>query len=456
MTSDCLFKKALVYDMSDRDIINMIKEYLPIRQKEKKEFGEAFTPKELIDDMLDKLPEDVWYDPNLKWLDPANGIGNFPMVVYSRLMESLKNIRGLKDKKKRHDHIIGNMLYMVELNPRNVEISKRIFGEEANIYCGDFLKEDEKFEFKEFNIIIGNPPFQDKQNAVNKRGGGDLLWNKFILSSLKILVKDGYLCFIHPSGWRKPESNKSKYKNLFKIMTKENQMLYLEIHNTKDGMKMFKTGTRYDWYVLKKRKNNILTEIKGEDGKIAIINLNNLEFLPNYNFDNVFKLLAKEGEKTCHIIYNRTNYGSDQKWVNSKENDEPRCKIIFNTSSYETRKEWVSDKKNDKYKYPLIHSTPQNGIRYMYSSRNDKGHFGISKVTFGDSGIYNAIIDLEGNYGMTQHSMAIEIRNKSEGEKLKKYLESDEFNDILSACSWSNYQIDWRLFTYFKKDFGKN
>ncbi len=422
---------GLIYSMSDKDIMDMIKEYLPVRNKEKKDNGEVFTPYPLIDEMLDKLPDEVWTNPNLKWLDPANGIGNFPMVVYSRLMKSLEGVKGLKDKLKRHNHIIKNMLYMVELIARNVEISRRIFGEEANIYCGDFLKEDwkEEFEIEEFDIVIGNPPFQDYQETKTKRGGGDLLWNKFVILSLEILINNGFLVFVHPPGWRKPESDKSKYKNLFKLMTYENDMLYLEIHNTKDGMKIFKSGTRYDWYIIRKSNKNILTNIIGEDDIKVNINLKEYDFLPNYNFENVFSLVAI--------------------------NDEPRCKIIFSASSYETRKEWVNDKKNDKYKYLLVHSTPKSGIRYMYSSRDDKGHFGISKVIFGETGICNAVIDLEGKYGMTQGAMAIEVRNKLDGEKLKKYLESDEFNNILSACSWSNYRIDWRLFTFFKKDFWK-
>ena len=54
---------------------------------------------------------------------------------------------------------------------------------------------------------------------------------------------------------------------------------------------------------------------------------------------------------------------------------------------------------------------------------------------------------------MTESSMGIVVKNKSEAEKLKKVLESNEFQDILNACSWSNFRIDWRLFTYFKKDF---
>ena len=50
--------------------------------------------------MLDKLPKDVWKNPNLKWLDPANGIGNYPIVAYYKLMEGLKNVKGYENKDK--------------------------------------------------------------------------------------------------------------------------------------------------------------------------------------------------------------------------------------------------------------------------------------------------------------------------------------------------------------------
>jgi hypothetical protein len=41
--------------------------------------------------------------------------------------------------------------------------------------------------------------------------------------------------FIHPNGWRKPNTGKGKLNGLFKKMTKENIILYLEIHDVKDG-----------------------------------------------------------------------------------------------------------------------------------------------------------------------------------------------------------------------------
>ena len=414
-----------------KELLELINDCLKPKESEKKQFGEVFTPIKLVNEMLDKLPKEVWKNKDLKWLDPAVGMGNFPVIIYLRLIETLKDI--IIDENERKKHIIENMLYMCEINKKNVLICKQIFNfnneYKMNIYEGDslILNYKDYFGIDKFDIIVGNPPYQDNQNAKGKRGGGDLLWNKFVILSLELLDKNKYLCFIHPAGWRKPESEKSKFKNLFKIMTEENQMLYLEIHDTKDGLKIFSAGTRYDWYIIKKIKQYTSTEIKGEDNKIINLNLSEWNFLPNYNFDKIYNLLSKDQNNNCEIIYS--------------------------VSSYETRKKWISSDRTNEYKYPLIHSTPKSGIRYMYSSKNDNGHFGIPKVIFGDSGIYDSIIDIDGKYGMTQHSIAIKVSNIDEANYIKNYIDSDDFRDILDACSWSNFQIDWRLFTYLKKDF---
>ena len=74
----------------------------------------------LVNEMLDKLPIDVWKNKNLKWFDPASGMGNFPIAVYLRLMESLKD--EIPNNEERKKHILENMLYMSELNKKNVLI----------------------------------------------------------------------------------------------------------------------------------------------------------------------------------------------------------------------------------------------------------------------------------------------------------------------------------------------
>ena len=141
-----------------------------------------------------------------------------------------------------------------------------------------------------------------------------------------------------------------------------------------------------------------------------------------------FEISQKLFKKICPIIYDRTSYGSD-------------------------KKQRMSHEKNDEFKYTCIHTTPKTGIRYMYSNVNDKGHFGISKVIFGDSGISNPIIDMEGIYGMTEHSMAIQVSNIEEATNIVKAIVSKKFSELIKSCSFSSYQLDWRLFQEFKKDF---
>jgi hypothetical protein len=400
------------------ELYTVLEKYLKPNETQKKNNGEVFTPLNLVNEMLDKLPVGVWSNPGLKWLDPAVGIGNFPILIYERLMKGLEV--SFPDKKERSTHIINKMIYVSDICPINISIYKLLMKQTKNVLVSDFLN-PETFKGIKFDVIVGNPPYQNQSST--GKATGNSLWDKFVVKSLHILHNKGHLSLIHPSAWRKPESSKSIIK-LFDLMAKQNQILYLEIHNTKDGIKTFNCGTRYDWYIIQKTPNSKNTLILDENGEQGTENLLEWDFLPNHSFVKVKKLIEKT-EKFCNIICN---------------------------SNYHTTRNHVSSVKTSEL-FPLIHSTPKGGIRYKYSSRNDKGHFGIPKVIFGDSGINNCIIDSKGLYGMTEHSMAISVEENF--EEVKKYLDSNEFKNILKACSWSNYQIDWRLFTYFRKDFWK-
>ena len=58
-----------------------------IKSKERvKEKGEVYTPPELVNEMLDRLPQDMW-EENKTFLDPAAGNGNMLLEVYRRKMK---------------------------------------------------------------------------------------------------------------------------------------------------------------------------------------------------------------------------------------------------------------------------------------------------------------------------------------------------------------------------------
>lgn len=406
---------------------------------EKKQNAEVPTPVTLVDEMLEKIPCEFW-EKQHRIFEPCCGKGNFVLGIFYKLFDGLAEL--YPNEYDRCKVIIEECMYYADISTLNVFITTEILKCEVqsrcgecdfsewkfNTYVGDTLELDikEKWDIEGFDAVIGNPPY----NSSGDTGTGNTIWQHFTKKGLTWwIVDNGFLVFVHPPGWRKPNTEKGKFYGMYDLMCKNNQMLYLSIHGIKDGQKTFNCGTRYDWYVIQKTQKYKNTDIQDVIGNLVNVDMVEFQWLPNYNIDLVQKLLAKEGEEKCPIIYNRSNYGSDKKYT--------------------------SKNKTDVYKYPIIHTIPLSGVRYIYSSCNDKGHFGISKVIFGQSNISNPIIDIDGIYGMSEHSMAISIDNRKDGEKLMNFLKSKNFKNIIESCLWSNFMIDWRLFTYFKKDFWK-
>ena len=86
---------------------------------------------------------------------------------------------------------------------------------------------------------------------------------------------------VHPSGWRNIDG---AFKELQKLI-RSKQVEYLEIHDEKDGIKTFGANTRYDFYCIKNSDyNGNLTTIKCQDGSVEIVDISDMEFIPNALF----------------------------------------------------------------------------------------------------------------------------------------------------------------------------
>jgi hypothetical protein len=416
---------------NNRELSNLIDKYLIPRELEKKKNAEVSTPFKLRQEMLDKIPDEFWTSIK-KVFEPCAGKGGFIVDIIDRFMNGLKDV--IPDEKERYRTIVEECLYFSDINPTNIFICKLLidpyneYNDKLKYNKGNTLELDikEKWDIDGFDAVIGNPPYNSSGNT----GTGNTIWQKFTRKSLdEWLYDDGYLVFVHPPGWRKPNTKRGKFYGMYEQMTKNNQMLYLSIHGVKDGQKTFNCGTRYDWYIIQKTPKIKNTIVNDENGKDLDIDMSNFEWLPNYNIDMVQKILAKEGDEKCNIIYS--------------------------PSAYEHRKKWMSKIKDDEFRYICIHSTPKNGTRYMYSRINSNGHFNISKIIFGETGIYNSIIDIDGKYGLTNGCIGIEIDTVETGQRYKKFLESEVMSNIIKSCSFSSFRVDWNIFKDFKKDFWK-
>jgi len=221
-----IYNIAIQFKMSLQSLIDNPKELLELidsclkpKQKEKQENGEVFTPMCLVFEMLDNLDKhyikqhgrSIFTEGTFKWFDPASGMGNFPVAVYLKLMEGLKTL--MPNDEDRKKHIIENMLYMSELNKKNVFISYQIFNingqYKLNIYEGDTLKLDttQEWGIDLFDVILGNPPYN--KGGIRSHTGKQLgdknetIWTKFIEKSFELLKPDGFLAFINPLSWLK-------------------------------------------------------------------------------------------------------------------------------------------------------------------------------------------------------------------------------------------------------------
>jgi len=418
-------KDGIIITMSPEDVEHKIIEHLTIRPEEKDKYGEVFTPSFLINTLLDELPTEVWSNPELTWFDPANGIGNFPMIIYTRLMVSLTKWE--PNETKRSNHILTKMLFMNELNPKNVKISRKLFGKSANITCSDFLTND----FPLFDIIVGNPPFQKEKEEKDKKQGGHgktNLWEKFVFKSLKLLKPKGLLAFITPASWRAPPN---KNDTIYDVLTNDHHLLFLKIYSKKEGEQFFHVSQRFDMYVIQKDTHGKTTIIDEQKNKHSI-DVKLYPFIPNYEFDTIQHLLSDDG---IDVIFDS-----------------------FYQKSQNQTKGNASEEYSAKYKYPVVHGITKSGLVVWYCDIKHTKHIDVPKVILNfneQQYTYPEQNDWDGKYGMSQLSFGIPISSKKEGDDILKAMNTEKFKEMIKATKWTTYNTDYKMFRFFKKDFYK-
>lgn len=190
-----------------KELLELINECLKPKEIEKKKFGEVFTPPDFINNNMlhdleiyykEKYNINIYEDETLKWGDTTAGMGNFPIAIYYKLMDGLKH--KIPNDQERKKHILEKMLFMAEYNKKNCYVIKQIFNMnnefKLNLYEGDSLQLDIQsiFGIDKFDILIGNPPYNEELKAT----GAKPLYNKFVEYYID---KCKLLCFVIPSRW---------------------------------------------------------------------------------------------------------------------------------------------------------------------------------------------------------------------------------------------------------------
>jgi site-specific DNA-methyltransferase (adenine-specific) len=208
------------------------------------------TPPLLARALLDLLPEQVWSNPKLRWLNPATKSGSILREVVKRLMVGLEYWE--PDSEKRAQHILKNMVFgsavtLVhgEMSRRSVYVSRdatshhsivqfespegnlpfveaehdftmkkagraagpcRVCGAPFTLergksrenYAHAFIHGNyplEEMKTMKFDVIVGNPPYQTGDGRTSESP----LYHLFIKAAMELNPK--YLAMIVPSRW---------------------------------------------------------------------------------------------------------------------------------------------------------------------------------------------------------------------------------------------------------------
>lgn len=428
---------------------------------------EVFTPPEIVNQMLDMLPQELFQNPDTKFLDPATKTGVFLREIAKRLIKGLEP--QFPDLQERIDHIFHEQLYGIAITEITSLLSRRgvycskypnsefsvSFFDDDNaqgniryvrtkhkwkdgkcIHCGaaqsqydrsddlethayewiHTLKPEEIFKMK-FDVIISNPPYQlsDGGNSASAKP----LYHLFVERAQKLRPR--YMTMIIPARWYAGGKGLDDFRE--NMLSQEHIRYLVDYANSSDcfpgvnvagGVCYFLWDREYsgECTVINKKENISISEEKRK--------LNEYKFFVRNNtaLSIIRKILADKSKTMDSVVFSRNYFGLPTTVSGSKNKKPGTVPVLTSKGDIYIPRRQVSDKDNLIGKYKVI-------ITYAMSGGN-------KPTSEGNYQIVSSLKVLQPEEVCTETYLIIDtVNTQQHGDNLASYVATKFFRFLL-------------------------
>lgn len=352
------------------------------------------TPISCVEEMLEKVPKELWERTDLKILDPCCGNGNFGVPITYRL------------KKFELKEILEKILFFNDINNSRLENVRKVFcGEKYKLQITnhDYLTTENSIFY---DLIVANPPYAKILENGKRASKNHNLIKSFIEKALSQLKPDGYILFITPDNWMSRADRNVLIETITAL-----QIIHLDIHSAKKYFK--KIGSSFTWYVVQ-----------------------NCPFYKDITVSGVWKkkeyssTVISQPRKYIPLLYNKTVQSILSKTIDNNDIKKFDVKTSSDLHRF-TKAKFIQDTQTEIFRYRLIH-TPSKTV---FSNRPHKFQEGY-KVFISTTDKYAVFID---DCGMTQSIAFIQCDDENQAKRFLEILQHPLYVFLNNICRWGNF-----------------
>lgn len=238
-----------------------------------------------------------------------------------------------------------------------------------------------------FDVVIGNPPYQDGSGDKEKglSGSKKNLYSAFITKSIELLKPNGYLSYICPPGYIKTTSIE-KPSPLFKLIQQYN--LISVDFNCK---KYFPTVSLpvITRFLLQNTK-----EYKGTDFGSEVIDISPMDYIPIHCSKDTLKRLEEVVSKKKTLNFKRDDsFGVVNRCIKDKTNFVVIAQVSPSKLEVCVNDVLINKKGNRKPVHVMVCDNTRHAERIGDIMRSENATFLNTTLRYGDGNVYPGIIN---------------------------------------------------------------